>query len=1019
MGTVYRAHDLKLNREVALKVLIGGSSASDEHIVRFQREARSIAMLKHPHIIPIFDVGEVDGTHFFTMEFVHGRNLEEVIRCGDLSIERKLRTFVQVCRALQFAHDKGIIHRDIKPHNIIVDKNHNARVTDFGLARDIESGTKITVTGMTMGTPPYMSPEQARGQIDELDNRSDIYSLGATLYEMLSGRLPYDGASGVEIMIRILEEDPVPLRKVDSSIPRPLQTICLMAMARDPRRRYASADAMARDIERFLRGQAVHARPPRGRMAIGISRLRKKIIENVVLALFVVALLAVGSSYIGTSEYRDIVGTHLKQPVELPPLYVDDFNRPKLADRPEWRLLGDGGIGEGDDSGRLLLKPRKGETAAVLLNTQDVFSGYRKGTKVEFEVYIPNHESGPGEICVFILSDCDAFASELASEKCTADDLLPYLRTTGYHFALGADGNTHHLLLREGRIVRSDDRTPLRQGRTMFRKNPLYHMEVKKEGWRVSFTVNGEEVLSFRDDFPPRWEPREYAWGFYTTGPGMVLDDISVSKIGVALSARPADTSDDHFFLGNYRTALERYKLVRDCFSLKNTADSQTSARAAYSMALCKYHLWRDKVAGTRGEVEKEFFAVISSDSTGVFSSRAGLFLARHLKPSDPAHAEDVLSCLSNVGPSLRNPADLFCMERGLGCLERARGEWRKIAEMRARGTDPRRTEPAALERRLFLEAALSYLRRVTAVRSSDRFLEVVAHLLQGQILQDLGRLEASEAAYRVVKGSMDLFPRMATVATLELGRLWRRGNDDQRAVNLLWEAYGETDEGSIEGEALLLEIARTYRKIGSVRDALDIYQGILARARLNVADDLAALVLLESGMALAEGALSGEPEKRADTHDQARERWREAATKYRLTLPGPALTGLFRLQNPRTSLPVPLLPDLESQGLSGALALIRKAQDPGTGDRPVGLGLLAALFLEESQALRDKTAKLLASHPNALVSYGLGVMAQLRGNHDDASAFYKAVWSEMLPRAWPYSLSLVRLREIRIERKG
>jgi serine/threonine-protein kinase len=259
MGAVYRARDLALGRIVAIKI-VPSVYASDGHALdRFCREARVCARLHHPAIVPIYGVHQADGVPFIVSQLIEGRPLSGSDR---LPPREAARVAVQVADALHYAHEQGIIHRDVKPTNIILRPDGSPVLTDFGLARMYASGEEAECTweGEILGTPAYMSPEQVFGNLAALGPASDIYNLGATLYSLLAGRPPFRGTSAIETLQLIHEVEPVPLRRLDPNIPRDLEAICLKCLAKDPARRYASARALAEDLRRFLDGEPIDVR---------------------------------------------------------------------------------------------------------------------------------------------------------------------------------------------------------------------------------------------------------------------------------------------------------------------------------------------------------------------------------------------------------------------------------------------------------------------------------------------------------------------------------------------------------------------------------------------------------------------------------------------------------------------------------------------------------------------------------------------------------------------------------------
>ena len=261
MGVVYKARQHHLDRIVALKVLLAGELATEAQVARFRREAQAAARLRHPAIVPIHEVGVVDGKHFYTMDYIKGRDLSDLIRSGEISTRRALDVAAQVADALDYAHTKGIIHRDIKPSNIMVDGEGGIHIMDFGLAKQIDSDTKFTRTGTTIGTPAYMPPEQASGDTRRVDQRADIYSLGAVLYEMLTAQAPFSGDTMMNTLMKVLNDEPVPPKRLNPRIHRDIQTIVLKAMEKSPERRYPTMRAFATDVRHFIAGESITARP--------------------------------------------------------------------------------------------------------------------------------------------------------------------------------------------------------------------------------------------------------------------------------------------------------------------------------------------------------------------------------------------------------------------------------------------------------------------------------------------------------------------------------------------------------------------------------------------------------------------------------------------------------------------------------------------------------------------------------------------------------------------------------------
>jgi eukaryotic-like serine/threonine-protein kinase len=259
MGVVYRARQVSLNRPVALKMILAGQLASEADVKRFHLEAEAAANLDHPGIVPIYEIGEHQGQHFFSMGFVEGTSLAAKVADGPLPPSEAASLTRQVAEAMHYAHDKGVIHRDLKPGNVLLDSQGRPKVTDFGLAKKLQSDSGLTQTGQVMGTPSYMPPEQAEGK--EVGPLADVYALGAVLYCLLTGRPPFQSASPMDTLMQVVGQEPVPPRQLNPSVPRDLETICLKCLQKDPHRRYGSARELADELDRLLSGRPILARP--------------------------------------------------------------------------------------------------------------------------------------------------------------------------------------------------------------------------------------------------------------------------------------------------------------------------------------------------------------------------------------------------------------------------------------------------------------------------------------------------------------------------------------------------------------------------------------------------------------------------------------------------------------------------------------------------------------------------------------------------------------------------------------
>ena len=292
-GVVYRARQKSLNRIVALKVIGLAHWATEAHVKRLRMEAEAAAHLDDPRIVPIYEIGERDGACYFSMKLIEGGQLDKVVGSELMPGRKAAELIAKLARTLDYAHQHGVLHRDVKPGNILIDVKGEPHLTDFGLARLVETESTVTRTLEVLGTPSYMAPEQAVGNNTQLTGATDVYGLGAVLYQLLTGHPPFAGGTTYETVRLVLETQPRQPRLWNPKVDRDLETICLKCLEKEPSKRYASAQALAEDLERFLRNEPIRSRRSSRLEHVRRWCKRKPLVASLVAALILV--VAIGS----------------------------------------------------------------------------------------------------------------------------------------------------------------------------------------------------------------------------------------------------------------------------------------------------------------------------------------------------------------------------------------------------------------------------------------------------------------------------------------------------------------------------------------------------------------------------------------------------------------------------------------------------------------------------------------------------------------------------------------------------
>ena len=335
MGVVYKARQKKLNRIVAIKMIRSGQFADPSEVDRFYVEAEAAANLKHDNIVTVYEIGESDGQHFFSMDYIEGESLSEAVSGGPMPPETAASLMLTITETIEFAHQAGILHRDLKPSNVLMDKLDKPLLTDFGLAKQVNNSSQLTMSGTVVGTPSYMPPEQAAARAEEVDVRSDVYSLGAILYELITGVAPFKAATTYDTLQQVLKSEPVNPRVLNSAVPVDLETICLKCLQKERERRYSTAQELADELQRFIEGVPIQARPvSRPERIVRWCKRNPRVaaLSGAAITGVLVALVAMTISYFQILEAKKEAELSFRQAKEA----VDEFFT-EVADNRIWK----------------------------------------------------------------------------------------------------------------------------------------------------------------------------------------------------------------------------------------------------------------------------------------------------------------------------------------------------------------------------------------------------------------------------------------------------------------------------------------------------------------------------------------------------------------------------------------------------------------------------------------------------------------------------------------------------------
>jgi len=619
MGIVYRARQINLNRVVALKLLIAGETASQDQIERFYRESQAVAKLRHTNIVPVYDMGKVGKQHYFTMEYVEGKPLEDMISRRGMPEKQALDIIEQVGRALEHAHEQGIIHRDVKPGNVLVRKDGHVQVMDFGLAKEINTGRKMTHSGVTVGTPHYMSPEQARGFSRGVDERTDIYSMGAVLYELLTGRPPFDGDSPVEVVLKVVQQEPVSIRKLKPRVSKDLETVVMKALDKDVSRRYQSIGEFLADLERYRANEPIKARA-----STFVYSVRKKINKHKDLSMVISAAVIILSVVFILLEHRAIMAerklSSLRKEQQLAAKRESNLREEKEkqdARSEKWKTV--------------FNEPFSGsniEQWATAGGTWEPIDTFLAGSATE-PASLEFAEPLCGNVRIFLYF---MLGAPLRGHFGVGVSCVESRKDTGYEILFTPEKLR---LVKDGRIK---NEVPFK-----LHENRQYELLFLRENDVLILVFDGSELLRFRD-LDPITGTDCSKFRFLLSESKVYIDDLKIELESTPMVGSPLIVADKLFMEGFYQPAIEVYKRVAE-----TAPDANMAAEALYKMGLAY-----DKQDKTQEAVECfNQVSALYENSKHAYPARLHLSLS-YLKSGDYKSLERAVG-MYGVDPFLKD----------------------------------------------------------------------------------------------------------------------------------------------------------------------------------------------------------------------------------------------------------------------------------------------------------------------------------------------------------------------------